>query len=80
MTRVSKKDFTFSDGTFVPKGIMLAAPVIEIQKDAEHWEDPLVFNPWRFSEARERSGDSAKYDLFTTSLELPSFGHGRHAW
>lgn len=36
-----------------------------------------VFNPWGFSDIRDKEGEGLKYQLVT---EYVPFGHGRHAW
>ena len=74
------QDYTFSDGTFIPQGTRLASPVLEIQNDAEHWDDAELFKPWRFAEAREQDEISSRQDFTSTSVELHTFGHGRNAW
>ena len=83
MERKALKDFTFSDGTFIPKGTHVAAAAHSVHLDEKNYEDPLSFKPFRFAEAREGVND-AKYavdnQLSTTSLQYLPFGHGKHAW
>lgn len=55
------KDFTFSDGTFIPEGGFVGTAVQAMQRDADFYENGDMFKPWRFSEAREREGDSQKH-------------------
>lgn len=80
MLRRAAKDFTFSDGTFIPEGTFVGTAVLCMQHDPDFYEDPDTFNPWRFSDAREREGDSHKHAFVNTSIEYHTFGHGRHAW
>lgn len=80
MLRKATKDFTFSNGVFIPEGTLLVSNVLAIQNDSAIFEDPHLFNPWRFSDARERETDSSKHDFTSTSNEMHTFGHGRHAW
>jgi hypothetical protein len=83
MQRKAMKDFTFSDGTFIPKGTLLAAIHGPVNVDEEIYEDPLTFKPFRFAEAREGADDAreaTKNQMVTTSLKNLTFGHGRHAW
>lgn len=74
------KDFTFADGTFIPKGTMLVSAVLGIQSDSEYFEEGHLFNPWRFSDAREPHEGPSKQDFTSTSIKLHTLGHGRHAW
>jgi hypothetical protein len=83
MERKALKDFTFSDGTFIPKGSHVAATAGPVHMDEEIYEDPLTFKPFRFAEAREGANDAreaVKNEMATTSLQNLLFGHGRHAW
>ena len=79
MERKALKDFTFSDGTFIPKGTHVAAIVGPVNVDEKIYEDPLTFKPFRFAESRE-GADAVKNQMVTTSLQNLIFGHGRHAW
>jgi len=83
MVRKAQKDFTFSDGTFIPKGTHVAAIVLPVHLDEKIYEDPLSFKPFRFAEAREGADDArdaVKNQLITTSLQYLLFSHGKHAW
>ena len=83
MQRKAMKDFTFSDGTLIPKGTMLAATIAPVNMDEEIYEDPLTFKPFRFAEARKEADDArdaAKNQMVTTSPQHLQFGHGKHAW
>jgi len=83
MTRKAMQDFTFSDGTFIPKGTHVAGAAGPIHMDEKFYEDPLTFKPFRFAEAREGAADArvaVKNLMATTSLQHLIFGHGKHAW
>jgi hypothetical protein len=83
MERQALKDFTFSNGTFIPKGTYVAAVARPVHMDEDIYEDPLTFKPFRFAEAREGADDAkdaVKNQLVTTSLQYLLFGHGKHAW
>ena len=89
MARKAMKDFTFSDGTFIPKGGIVSVVERPLHHDPEHYEDPETFNPWRFVElrndaiAKDGVGEDMKVPRFgvvSTSAEYVTFGHGRHAW
>lgn len=80
MTRKALKDFTLSDGTFIPAGTFISAASYATHHDTEFYKDPDVFNPWRFSEMRDEEGEGIKHQMVSTSSEFISFGHGKHAW
>lgn len=80
MTRLVLRDFTFSDGTYLPAGTFVSTPAQATHYDGKYYTDPEVFNPWRFAEMRGPDGKGMKYQLVTTSTEYMAFGHGRHAW
>ncbi|KAI0072328.1 cytochrome P450 [Panus rudis PR-1116 ss-1] len=91
MTRKALKDFTFSDGTFIPKDGFVSAAESPTHFDPENYENPEVFNPWRFVED-DKSGDvegkengaasgegNVKNLMVSTSTDYVTFGHGRFA-
>ena len=80
MTRTAVRDFTFSDGTFIPKGTHVAAIARPVHTDENFYEDPLTFKAFRFAEAPEGTTDAVKNQMVTTSLQHLHFGHGKHAW
>ncbi|CCM07264.1 uncharacterized protein FIBRA_09612 [Fibroporia radiculosa] len=63
MSRKAVKDYTFSDGTFIPAGTYLMAPTGAIYTDDAVYPNAVEFNPWRFSDMRDQD----------------DFGHGHHA-
>ena len=78
MTRKALKDFTFSDGTFIPKGCFVSAAEAPTHFDEANYEYPDEFNPWRFVDEEDVEG--VKNQMVTTSTEYVTFGHGRFAW
>lgn len=80
MTRQALKDFTFSDGTFIPKGALVSAAAMATHFDDEYYDNAHVFDPWRFSDIRSEDGEGTKHQMVSTSKEYVPFGHGRHAW
>ena len=74
------RNYTFFDGVKVPAGEVLAVPSGAIHMDPTIYENPDVFDGFRFSKLREQEGHSAKHHSVNTSCEFLSFGHGRHAW
>ncbi|KAF9233836.1 cytochrome P450 [Melanogaster broomeanus] len=79
--RRAPKDFTFSDGTMIPKGTMVSFASRFTHLDNELYENAETFDPFRFSDMRDREedGEGAKYQMASTSPEYLAFGHGRHA-
>lgn len=79
MTRKALKDFTFSDGTFIPAGTIVSAASDATHFDGHFYDNPEVFNPWRFADMRSEDGEGTKHQMVSTSNEYIPFGHGRHA-
>lgn len=79
LTRKAMKDFTFSDGTFIPAGSIISAASVATHTNEEFYDDAQVFNPWRFSDMRSEEGEGTKHQMVSTSTEYIAFGHGRHA-
>ncbi len=46
----------------------------------DNYEDPYEFKPWRFSEMREKDGESIHHQMVTPRLDYILFGIGRTAW
>ena len=80
MNRVALQDYTFSDGTFVPKGTLVAAVSRPLHYDDAIYAHAAAFDPWRFAHLREEEGAATKHQMVNTSNEYVSFGHGKHAW
>jgi cytochrome P450 len=80
VARKAMKDFTFSDGTFIPKGTMIGVAARCVHHDEKFYENPGVFQPFRFAEMQEDDSESAKYQFVSTAIEYLAFGHGKHAW
>lgn len=78
--RKAMKSFEFSDGTIIPKGAMVVAPVAPIHMDETIYDNASQFNGFRFSELRERDGGSARHHSSNTNSEFLHFGHGPHGW
>ena len=81
-TRKVMKSFTLSDGTFLPKGAVVAAPRTMFDLDPEFIEDPEVFDGFRSYKKHLASGGAGQFDKsqsVTTSPSYVTFGHGTHA-
>ncbi|GJE90628.1 cytochrome P450 [Phanerochaete sordida] len=81
MSRIAVQDYTFADGTRVPKGTLVMAVSRSMHHDdAVYAPDADAFDPWRFARMREADGDaSLKHQMVHTSSDYVSFGHGKHA-
>ncbi|RPD82683.1 cytochrome P450 [Lentinus tigrinus ALCF2SS1-7] len=79
ITRVAMRDLTLVDGTFVPKGTLVAAAVAPAHRDSNNYPQADVFDPFRFSRQREEKGASATQMFTHTSGKWLAFGHGKHA-
>ncbi|EPS93532.1 hypothetical protein FOMPIDRAFT_93720 [Fomitopsis schrenkii] len=74
LTRKAVQDYTFADGTYIPKGTIVAAASRDLQLEADHYVDPAVFDPRRY----EGQGGSSKDDSARTDEHYLVFGHGQH--
>jgi len=79
MTRKVLKDFTFSNGTTVPKGSRVCVASSAIHNDSEYYPNPDVFDGFRFAEMKVSAGESVNHQLVATNLDYVPFGRGRHA-
>lgn len=83
MRRYAVADYTFSDGTFVPAGTLVAVPSSSVHLDPGIYKDPLKFDGFRFVEMKKNATlnghPDRKYDMVTTNLEFMAFSQGRHA-
>lgn len=75
MSRKAVRDYTFADGTFIPKGTMVVAATHCLHFEADRYGDPAVFDPRRYDGL-----SSSKDNLTTMNDHYWSFGHGQHAW
>jgi cytochrome P450 len=80
IVRKALKDFTFSDGTFIPKGTMIGVASESLHHDEKFYENANVFEPFRFAEMHEEDPEGANYQFISTAIEYLPFGHGKRAW
>ncbi|PWW77974.1 cytochrome P450 [Tuber magnatum] len=75
------KNLTLSDGTYFPKGTLLAAPSAMLSTDPEFVEDPETFDGFRWYKRSLEVKDSGaeKNNWGTTASYDLTFGHGKHA-
>ena len=78
MQRNARKEFRFSDGTILPAGSKVGAPSLILQRDSEVYEDPDMFDGFRF--LGKQYADSKESNPVNTTNNFHLFGHGRHPW
>ena len=61
LTRKALKDFTFEDGTFIPKGTAIAAAARCVHHDDAFYPNAHEFEPFRFADLREEDGEGAEH-------------------
>jgi cytochrome P450 len=79
MTRAVVKDFTFSDGTKVPKGSYVLIPMHAMYQDDSIFPQSSKFDAFRWSRLRDQPGNENRYQFVTTSPTHINFGHGKDA-
>ena len=93
MNRVAVVDYTFADGTFIPKGTNITISVDRAHMNPDIYLEPEKFDPFRFvkmkaevalNDSRQDTMPSfrspeKKFDMVSTSCYSLGFGHGRHA-
>ncbi|GJJ07760.1 hypothetical protein Clacol_001965 [Clathrus columnatus] len=79
LNRIALKDFTFSDGTFIPKGTFISAAAQSIHHDEEKYPDSEKFDGFRFANIRTQDGYNTTNQFVNTSPDYIPFGHGKHA-
>lgn len=81
MTREVLKDFTFADGTTLPAGSWIFAPMEAMYHDPQLYPDPENFDflrSWKKRQA-EKGALSSRDQFVSTSASRISFGHGNAA-
>ncbi|KAF8621411.1 hypothetical protein AX15_007823 [Amanita polypyramis BW_CC] len=79
LKRKVMKDFTFSDGTMIPAGNLIAVAMRPIHLDSEYYKDPTTFDAFRFEKMRKEEGENTKHKFVSLDLNYLLFGHGRQA-
>lgn len=62
MGRIALKDFTFTDGTFIPKGTNVCI-ASTIHHDKDNYANPDIFDGFRFADMGSSASDSGKYQM-----------------
>ncbi|KAI6039992.1 cytochrome P450 [Pisolithus marmoratus] len=79
MTRVAMSDIKLADGTFIPQGTFLAFPAYAMHHDDAVYENPNVFEPFRFADMPKKEFEGSRHQMVALSPDMLSFGLGKHA-
>ncbi|KAJ3570466.1 hypothetical protein NP233_g4384 [Leucocoprinus birnbaumii] len=74
VARIVHRDYTFSDGTLIPKGTHIVASGRAINHDERYYPNPQDFQGFRFLDK-----DPLKWQMTAINPEDLAFGFGRHA-
>ncbi|KAI6098493.1 cytochrome P450 [Pisolithus sp. B1] len=77
--RKAMKNLTLSDGTFIPMGTHLSVLTHAIHHDSAVYENPGVFDPFRFSRLHDNESENARHGMVTVTRDYFPFGYGKHA-
>ncbi|KAL3420412.1 hypothetical protein PVAG01_08911 [Phlyctema vagabunda] len=77
MRRSVEEDFKLSDGTALKKGMRLHVDTYRMSSP-EVYENPEVWDPYRFSKLRSQPGYENTAQLVSTTQDHLGFGHGEH--
>jgi tenellin biosynthesis cytochrome P450 monooxygenase len=83
LRKVMKDGVVTKDGIKLEKGTLISYLASPAQIDPEKFDDPLKYDPFRFSREQEAATDgkpgSNSQAFVSTSPQYLPFGHGRHA-
>lgn len=74
------KDLTLSGETFIPKGTHLSVLTFVIHHDSAVYENPGIFDDFRFSQFHDNGNENARHRMVTVIREYFPFGYGKRAW
>lgn len=77
--RKALKPFTFSDGSHVPAGNLVAIPQKVVMRDPERYKDPERFDPYRFM-PESIDGEAATTRYTDVNYNYTFWGSPRKAW
>ena len=80
LLRKTMRDYTFADGTFLPKGTLAGIGVNEVHFDDKLYQNARVFEPFRFVNTKTMDEEGAKHWFVSTGIDYLAFGYGKHAW
>ncbi|KAF8989850.1 cytochrome P450 [Cyathus striatus] len=71
-------DYTFRNGTYIPKNTMLAVPLEPVHIDPDVYPNAYEFDGFRFAKINEANGNR-KADIVSLGDNFLTFGLGKHA-
>lgn len=76
------RDYTFSNGTFIPAGTIVSTATYPIHHDeSRSYERANEFVPFRFVQGSEMTEQgSVRNQMVATGPNYLLFGFGKHAW
>lgn len=80
MPHSAVNSFTFKDGTHVPKGNWVCIPQQAIMGDPSLYNDPTVFQGFRFVNREDEENPTSKVRFSHPSWIFPYWGTIKQAW
>lgn len=78
--RKATKAWTFTDGSLIPKGNLVAVPQQSLMRDPTNYPNPMQFDPTRYL-ARDEDGRVRSIPRFTdVKWSFPYWGGHKRAW
>ncbi|OOF93346.1 hypothetical protein ASPCADRAFT_516985 [Aspergillus carbonarius ITEM 5010] len=78
--RMALAPYTFSDGTHVPAGNLVAVPQAAVMQDPRSYPDPMEFNPYRFVAVDGTDGSMRAFPKYTdVRWNHPYWGSAKRA-
>ncbi|KAI6150270.1 cytochrome P450 [Pisolithus tinctorius] len=79
LSRQAMSDITLADGTFIPRGTLLAFPAYAMHHDGAVYGNPKAFEPFRFADLQNEGSEGSRRQMVAVTPDLLSFGLGKHA-
>ncbi|EPQ50606.1 cytochrome P450 [Gloeophyllum trabeum ATCC 11539] len=79
LPRRAREPFSFSDGTYIPRGTYVATTWSN-HFDEQHYPGATSFDGLRFYKESSSSGQGRVNEVIRTSPYYQPFGHGKHVW
>lgn len=73
MVRKAVKDYTFMDGTFIPKDTIVCTATA-VHQDEDNYTNPEVFDGFRFVGMEESEGDNGKHQMVNYTHSFKVYG------
>ncbi|MCJ1424276.1 hypothetical protein MMC29_002163, partial [Sticta canariensis] len=74
------RDFTFSDGSYVPAGNVICVPQQAVMRDARYYDRPNEFLPFRFVANQEEIDDVANQKFTDLKPHFYLWGAAKNPW